>query len=167
MTFLALGSVLILVQKFLRVSLIDIPTAITKRLPVAIRFSNTINWLHRPSPGNSRKEKIDEIKALAEHHEVAEKLNALIQKDGAESWPPNVNHDHTTWPAALRPYKEIYLELAPLLPQATPSLDDDVNLKRMANFREQFRELLQERVNPDKVMSVSDLLYFRSIRLNS
>jgi hypothetical protein len=96
-TILALASILVLVQKFIRVSPSDFPTAITKRLPVPFRFSCITNWLHRPSLSNTKEEKINQIKALAEHHDVAEKLNDLIQKDGTGSWPPNANHDHTTW----------------------------------------------------------------------
>jgi hypothetical protein len=108
-----------------------------------------------PVPETQKEEKINEIDALAEHHEVAEKLNDLIKKDGARSWPSNANHDHATWPAALRPYKEIYLELASLLPQATPSLDDSVNITRIADFRKRFRELLKDHVKMDEVMEIS------------
>jgi hypothetical protein len=158
-TLLAFGSVLVLVQRFTRVSPSYFPTTITKRLPMVLpqplRFSSITTWLHRHGSNNTKIKKIDEIEALAEHHDVAEKLNDLIKKDGAGSRPPNANHDHATWPAALRQYKEIYLELASLLPQATPSLDDSVNVTRIADFRKRFCELLQERVRVDEVMEVS------------
>jgi hypothetical protein len=156
---LALGSVLVLMQRFIWVSPNYFLTTIRKRLPMLLpqplHFSDITTWLHRPGSRNTKEEKINEIDALAEHHEVAEKLNDLIKKDGAGSWPPNANHDHATWPAALRPYKEIYLELASLLPQATPSLDDSVNITRIADFRKRFCDLLKERVKMDEVMEVS------------
>ncbi|KAF7455533.1 hypothetical protein A1F99_027910 [Pyrenophora tritici-repentis] len=103
--------------------------------------------LRQKTVSNKRHGKIEAIKALTEHHEVAELLSDLIQKDGAGSWPPNTNHVHATWPSPLRAYKEIYLELAPLLPQEEPPLDDKVNVKLISEFRERFRELLRERVN--------------------
>lgn len=98
--------------------------------PIIHRF--ILRLLQRETQSSPREEKLGAIKALAEHHEVAETLNELIQKDGAGSWPPNTKHTHTTWPLPLRAYKEIYLELAPLLPQAEPSLDDQVNIARIA-----------------------------------
>jgi hypothetical protein len=103
---------------------------------------------------DKREGKIEEIKGLAEHHEVAEILTDMIHKDGAGSWPPNANHAHGTWPAALQPYKEIYLELAPLLPQAIPSLDDEVNITRIKEFRQRFRSSLRERVDLGEVRKV-------------
>jgi len=110
--------------------------------------------LQQPTRPNTTHEKVHAIKALAEHHEVAEVLCNLIQKDGAGSWPPNTNHTHTTWPLALRAYKEIYLELAPLLPQPNPSLDDQTNIKRISEFRQRFRKLLCEQVNLVEVKQV-------------
>ncbi|KAK1918933.1 hypothetical protein P3342_001062 [Pyrenophora teres f. teres] len=103
--------------------------------------------LRQQAESNTRHGKIDAIKALTEHHEVVELLSDLIQKDGAGSWPPNTNHVHATWPSPLRAYKEIYLELAPLLPQAEPSLDDQINIKLISAFRQRFRELLRKRVD--------------------
>ncbi|KAL5116567.1 hypothetical protein ACEQ8H_005563 [Pleosporales sp. CAS-2024a] len=94
-----------------------------------------------------RDNKIKEIKALAEYHEVGRILHELIQTDGAGSWPPNANHDMSTWPQALQPYVEIYLEMAPFLPQATPSCDDEVNMTRILAFRQRYDDLLHERVD--------------------
>ena len=142
-----------------------LPKQITYPLPIVVSllkplsFPNLTTWLYYPSPRNVKAKHISEIKTLAEHHEVADKLSDLIQKDGAGSWPPNANHNHVTWPSALQPYKEIYLELASLLPQANRSLDDDENLARITNFRERFRKSLQERVKLDEVMEVSSSVY--------
>ena len=69
-----------------------------------------------------------ELKVLAGRHETASSLLELFEKEGARSWPPKANHD--SWPTALRPYKDIYPELIPLLPAAKPSLDDNVNHSR-------------------------------------
>lgn len=98
---------------------------------------------------------IEEIKSLADSHETAAVLADLIHKDGAGSWPPRANHDHSTWPEALRVYKEIYLELAPLLPKVTPSLDDDINRACVDDFRSCFRQKLRDRVD---LVRVRDLL---------
>ncbi|KAG9190273.1 hypothetical protein G6011_08361 [Alternaria panax] len=110
-------------------------------------YVDVIAPLYQSSISDKRESKIKETKALAEHHEVAELLSEMIQKDGAGSWPPLANHTHSTWPAPLQPYKEIYLELAPLLPQATPSLDDEVNTLRIESFRRRFRDSLRDRVD--------------------
>ena len=90
---------------------------------------------------------LQDIKNLAECHETPALLSDLIYKDGAGEWPPRSNHATTTWPTALRAYREIYEEMAPLLPTATVSLDDEVNRLRIANFRSHFRKLLHERVD--------------------
>ena len=89
------------------------------------------------------------LKALAGRHETASSLLELIEKEGAGSWPPKASHD--SWPIALRPYKDIYLELIPLLPAAEPSLDDNVNHSRRNKYRSLMRELLHERIDIDQV----------------
>jgi hypothetical protein len=110
---------------------------------------------YRTSSNDVRESKIKAIQALADHHEVAEILSDMIRKDGAGSWPPNANHVHRTWPSPLQPYKDIYLELAPLLPQAAPSLNDAVNIARIDEFRRRFRKSLRERVDLVMVKKVS------------
>ena len=72
--------------------------------------------------------------------------------DGAGAWPPKANHDY--WPVALRPYKDIYLELNPLLPAAEPSLDDNVNSERRNTYRSLMRKLLAERINIAQVEEI-------------
>ncbi|KAI1082078.1 hypothetical protein F5B20DRAFT_588167 [Whalleya microplaca] len=91
----------------------------------------------------SKDQRLQDIEALADRHETAAALATLIHTDGAGSWPPRANHDTSTWPEALRPYKEIYLELAPLIPKETVSLDDEVNTAHILDFRSQFRRLLR------------------------
>jgi hypothetical protein len=113
-------------------------------------FTSTVE----PSSADPRTAHIREIAALADQHEVAEALRDLIHKDGAGSWPPNANHTHSSWPTALRPYGEIYLELAALLPQEHPSLDDETNIVRIADFRGRFKSLLAERINLAEVNEV-------------
>ncbi|KFA49966.1 hypothetical protein S40293_10482 [Stachybotrys chartarum IBT 40293] len=106
------------------------------------------------SPKKIKNRKIQEIKALTNCHEVAAKFAELFHTDGAGSWPPNVNHDTTTWPPALRPYRDIYLQMAPLLPQPVACLDDEVNKARVANFRAQYRKLLQDRIDMTEVKAL-------------
>lgn len=100
----------------------------------------------RSKPADT-KDLIDNIKLHSDCHETATALNELINTDGAGSWPPRANYDISAWPPALRPYKEIYLELAPFLPQQHPSLDDEVNMSRITNFRSKFETLLRERID--------------------
>lgn len=92
-----------------------------------------------------------DIRRRAKSHEAAAALADLIATDGAGSWPPLANHDHGAWPEAVRPYRDIYFELAPLLAVEKPSLDDDVNRARIAHFRSRYRDLLAQRVDLDRV----------------
>ncbi|CAD6440169.1 407eb133-dff1-43af-a450-16cd04a5ef6e [Sclerotinia trifoliorum] len=107
------------------------------------------------------KEKIDEdenvskyqaLRNLRHQHEVAAVMSRLIDEDGAGAWPPNANHD--SWPMALRPYKEVYFQLIPLLSAAPPSLDDDVNNERRRMYRSIMRKSLMEKVNIPQVVAV-------------
>lgn len=100
----------------------------------------------------SNSERVYSLKQADHQHEAALSLIRLFDQDGAGEWPPEVNHDD--WPLALRPYKEIYLELAPLLPQHEPSLDDEVNNVRREEFRSLCRKLLVERVDIAKVQTI-------------
>lgn len=117
--------------------------------------SYTITPLVASHSNNAVREMINSIEAVAEQHDSAKAMSILIREDGAGSWPPSANHNHNTWPSPLRPYREIYLELATLLPQQTPSLDDGVNVERIAEFRYKFRTSLQKRVNVAEVQAVS------------
>lgn len=107
------------------------------------------------------KEKIDEnenvskyqaLRNLQNQHEVAAVMSRLVETDGAGAWPPNANHE--AWPLALRPYKEIYFKLIPLLSAAPPSLDDDVNNKRREKYRSMMRKSLMEQINIPQVVAI-------------
>ncbi|KAJ8068630.1 hypothetical protein OCU04_002334 [Sclerotinia nivalis] len=107
------------------------------------------------------KEKIDEneniskyqaLRNLRDQHEVAAVMSRLIDEDGAGAWPPNANHD--SWPMALRPYKEVYFQLIPLLSAAPPSLDDDVNNERRKKYRSIMQKSLTEQVNIPQVVTI-------------
>lgn len=100
--------------------------------------------------GNLRK--YQDLRVLKNQHETAAILSDLVDKDGAGAWPPKANHD--LWPAALKPYKDIYLECIPLLPAADPSTDDDVNQERRGRYRSLMRKLLQGRVNVAEVEKI-------------
>lgn len=100
--------------------------------------------------GNNRK--IHNLKHLKTQNKTASILFDLVQRDGAGAWPPKATHD--SWPPALRAYKDIYLELIPLLPTAEPSLDDEVNRARIQNYRTLMRKLLEERVDIAEVESI-------------
>ena len=100
--------------------------------------------------GNMRK--IQDLRAMRGRYEAASVLADLVDKDGAGAWPPKVDHD--SWPAAIRKYKDIYLEMVPLLPAAEPSLDDNINNKRRTEFRSRMRRLLAERISISEVESI-------------
>ncbi|GES61221.1 indoleamine 23-dioxygenase protein [Aspergillus terreus] len=86
------------------------------------------------------------IRALQHVHETAEKLNTLIEKGGAGSWPPRASHGDA-WPAALQTYHDIYLTLAPLLPTTEVLCDDKANAGRINAFRMRMKTLLREGIN--------------------
>ncbi|KAL8838201.1 MAG: hypothetical protein Q9170_002244 [Blastenia crenularia] len=92
------------------------------------------------------------LRVLKNQHETAAILSNLVDKDGAGAWPPKANHD--SWPAALKPYKDIYLQCVPLLPAADPSTDDDVNQQRRGKYRSLMRKLLHERINVAEVEKI-------------
>ncbi|EEP76193.1 predicted protein [Uncinocarpus reesii 1704] len=123
--------------------------------PVAVVAA--ILWRRRPktveasNPGNSWM--IRDLAALKDRCEAAAALSKLVEEDGAGSWPPKA--DHNSWPTPLLPYKDIYLELAPLLPTPRPSLDSEVNDEKRARYRSLMRRLLSERIN---VPQVEDIL---------
>jgi hypothetical protein len=96
--------------------------------------------------------RIQDLRTIKGRHETASILLELVNKDGAGAWPPKANHD--SWPMALRPYKDICLELIPLLPTAEPSLDDNVNNERRNRYRLLMQKLLTKRVNIAQVEEV-------------
>ncbi|KAI1394364.1 uncharacterized protein F4822DRAFT_387985 [Hypoxylon trugodes] len=97
---------------------------------------------------------IRDIESLVDYHETAAVLAELIHTDGAGAWPPRANHTYSTWPESIRGYTAIYEEMAPLIPQETPSLDDEVNKERIESFRSRFRKLLQGKVDLVQVRSL-------------
>lgn len=142
---------LVLGNMILSISLLAIGTTATlfsadwkRRLSEWYRF--LVKFLARGTAKRAAKN-YREITTLADSHETASLLTKLIAEDGAGSWPPRANHDGAAWPAPLRPYQEIYLELGPLLPSAKASLDDEANAARIADFRSKFREQLRSRVD--------------------
>ncbi|MCJ1269100.1 hypothetical protein MMC22_008989 [Lobaria immixta] len=117
-------------------------------LGALIIFSGTLVWRRHPRPAEvnemENSSRVRHLRTL-KSHETASALLELFDKDGAGAWPPKANHD--SWPMALRPYKDIYLELIPLLPTAEPSLDDSINNERRNKYRSLMRRLLNERIN--------------------
>ena len=118
-------------------------------LPVSLFFYKRTLHKHEQrvhkvdETGNERK--LQELRVLRSQHEAAYALADLCESDGAGEWPPKANH--TAWPAALRPYKEVYLAMVPHLPAAKPSLDDSTNDQQRIMFRSRMRKLLAEKVS--------------------
>jgi hypothetical protein len=85
------------------------------------------------------------IHAMDNKHETARLLQQLINTIGAGTWPPKASHGET-WPAALRPYHGIYLELAPSISCEVLDPEDIASGRRVHTFRERMRQLLKDRV---------------------
>ncbi|KAL3480459.1 hypothetical protein BJX99DRAFT_220272 [Aspergillus californicus] len=95
------------------------------------------------------------INGATENDPVLAQLKHLVDTDGAGTWPPRASHGDT-WPSALRPYHEIYLEVAPFLATEDIVLDDSVNAQRIDSFRERLTTLLTSRVDlPSAVETLS------------
>lgn len=125
-------------------------------LAALIICSGTLLWRRRRWPTAEVDEmgyasRIEDLRTV-KGCEPATVLLELFDNDGAGAWPPKANHD--SWPMALRPYKDIYLELLPLLPAAEPSLDDNVNSKRRNGYRSLMRKLLGERIDVAQVEQI-------------
>lgn len=93
----------------------------------------------------SNLSRVQDLRRLDLQDETASVLLDLFDKDGAGAWPPKANH--SSWPSALRPYSEIYHQMAPFLSAADTSLGDNVNSHRRETFRAKMRKLLSERIN--------------------
>jgi hypothetical protein len=140
-TVLVLASVVAIVQLFFRYS--STPSK-----------HGYLQWIPRSSRTEAPEKYTREFKTLHGEHEVEKVLNDLVREDGAGSWPPVANHTLSHWPVPLQPYRHLYLELAALLPQAIPSLDDQVNAVRIAEFRRRVRILLNERIDLAEIHQV-------------
>ncbi|KAM7187730.1 hypothetical protein V8F20_010867 [Naviculisporaceae sp. PSN 640] len=111
-----------------------------------------------PSKENPNQRIVDSIVATSHEtqHPSAQALAALIQEDGAGSWPPKTNHVISSWPSALQPYRQIWDDLSPLVPTLNNSqlLDDQANRRRIEHFRCLMRENLAVRVNIEQVKEI-------------
>lgn len=108
---------------------------------------------HDRDSHHSHPDLLGPVEGFRGRHEAADVLLSLIEQDGAGEWPPRVVYD--SWPAAIQPYKDIYLELAPMLSCANPLVGDDVLMARRQRFRNVMQERLRERIN---IIEVEDLL---------
>lgn len=103
------------------------------------------------SARSTKEQEIEDIASIVDRHELAAVFMDLVHKDGAGSWPPRANYLHADWPAALRPYREVLRDMAPLLPKETPSLNDEANLAYITDFRSRYRTQLSHRIDLDQV----------------
>ena len=102
---------------------------------------------------SSPEDVLAQIKAIRDDHETAGLLQHLIEADGAGNWPPQASHGDA-WPTALRPYHNIYLELAPSLPVREVSLDNEINSKRCLEYRTRMRKLLHDCIDLSAVKAI-------------
>jgi hypothetical protein len=129
-------------------------TFYTKIIGSAVTSAKVAVFERLNEPNFSTPEDIlAQIKATCEDHETAGLLQNLIETSGAGSWPPRSSHGNA-WPPALRPYHNIYLELAPSLAAKEVSLDTDVNSKRCLEYRTRMRKLLQDHVDLEAVEAI-------------
>ena len=120
--------------------------------PVAI-FCIALEFCRKAFAGKSRSEANFSNAAYAEPKEDNYKrhptmicLQELLEIDGAGKWPPRTSYGKD-WPEVLRPYHDIYLELAPSLQCKELSSDDKINFARCLDYRARMTELLHNRVN--------------------
>jgi len=129
-------------------------TIYTKTICSAFIYAMTVFFGPRNESGSFAPEDVlAQIKAIQGDHETARLLQKLIETGGGGSWPPRSSHGDA-WPTALRPYHNIYLELAPLLPAREVSLDADVNSKRRLIYRTHMRKLLHDHVDLSAVEAI-------------
>lgn len=76
---------------------------------------------------------------------TASVLLKLFDKDCAGAWAPKANHK--LWPMPLHLYKDIYLELVPMLPANKPLLDDNVNNERWNRYCSLMQKFLKKQIN--------------------
>lgn len=99
---------------------------------------------------NKKPDYVDSIKRLPNGHPVVRALQDLIDRDGAGSWPPRSSYG-MDWPAALRSYHAVYMELSPFLATETMAWEDsEAALTRMKSYRAHARKLLSEKVNMEE-----------------
>jgi hypothetical protein len=121
-------------------------SVITDAKPVGTEQRNEPNF-------SSPEDVLAQIKAIRDAHETAGLLQHLIETDGAGNWPPQASHGDA-WPTALRPYHNIYLELAPSFPAREVSLDNEINFKRCLEYRTRMRKLLHDRIDLPAVKAI-------------
>ncbi|KAI1754197.1 hypothetical protein F4782DRAFT_493595 [Xylaria castorea] len=123
----------------------------------AAALTGLVLWMilkryHNTIPDPRKATRMQYLRTLAAQHKVAASLVTMIDRDGAGDWPPRANHE--SWPAAILPYRFIYVELLPLLYTDTPSLDDDANAERRVKYRVAMRSLLKDRVDLGAVIRI-------------
>lgn len=100
---------------------------------------------------------VDSIQSIPRgSHFVSDILQQLIIQDGAGSWPPRAAYGDY-WPLALRPYHEIYLELASSLSVANIPSDSRIIREKRQQYRNQMCSLLSERVNLEAVEATLEM----------
>ncbi|KAF9630087.1 putative 15-hydroxyprostaglandin dehydrogenase (nad(+)) protein [Lasiodiplodia theobromae] len=90
---------------------------------------------------------LSRIASLADTHEAAARLHAMITDAGAGSWPPRFPTDISAWPAPLRAYHSVWQACAPFLAVPAPSTDDATNNALRASFRARMSTLLESEVD--------------------
>ena len=116
----------------------------------AVLFYTWRQWRRQPTPIEDKllpETGIESLKGLCTSHELRTEFLKLVRDDGAGNWPPRARHHD--WPAALSAFSTVYKEVAPHLATAEPSLDDEFNIKRCAEFRARMRASLEQHVDAD------------------
>ncbi|PSR84007.1 hypothetical protein BD289DRAFT_434880 [Coniella lustricola] len=104
-------------------------------------------------PLHDNQDTLEMFRRSKQSHELALLFIKLVDMDGAGNWPPRV--DHENWPAPLRPYKDIYLQLIPFLAvDVKLAYNDEANIERRRDYRASMRKLLAERVDLSEVKRV-------------
>lgn len=108
----------------------------------ALALLYSVHYIWRNVRPQTLNTKLNSFSIVDVEHEVYSAFIRLINEDGAGEWPPKANHDQ--WPAPLRPYKNVYAAISPLLANADPSTDDEWNQRLCSEFRSRMRSLLAD-----------------------
>lgn len=105
-------------------------------------YHNVLN-----DPDSEKSSETDGTVSLTEQTTPGDQLRLFLDEmvtiGGAGTWPPQAAHGDA-WPSPLRPYHHIFKDLSPTLCTEESSTDDEVNSKRIIDFRSRMSDALAE-----------------------
>jgi hypothetical protein len=106
-------------------------------------FYKLLYTSNSPEQPSDKDDIIALAKPTAQDNGVSKFLDEMITIGGAGTWPPRAVHGDA-WPSPLRPHHQTFMDLSPALCVEESSLDDEVNSKRISDFRSRLSDALNE-----------------------